>query len=368
MGVSAHPDCPFGDAAYRSRPRFACASRIVHRAVTAEREDKPPWSAAPRNVKEAVARSLGSPVIRARRTYGGYAPSATYALTLADGRRAFFKGTYPLPEGSAVRWALDREAMVYRHLGQSIRPWAPEFFGSLRADGWHALLLEFVAGKRVLPWTRPKAKRASESYASFHASSLGSPAPRWLSRRQHRDFAVFWRRIASDEAAVDRLGALAASRSDEAIEWLGSCVRALRRAETILRRAGEPYALLHFDTRSDNVMLEGKLLRMVDWPFACIGPVEFDVAAFAQAIEAEGGPPCESTIGWYEAVLPLRHDVLVGSVAGIAGYFADRAPRPPMPGLPRLRSIQRRQLKASLGWAARLLDLPEPTWLRAVPE
>jgi hypothetical protein len=39
-----------------------------------------------------------------------------------------------------------------------------------------------------------------------------------------------------------------------------------------------------------------------------------------------------------------------------------------MPGLPRIRSIQRRQLKATLAWAARRFLLPEPRWLRTVAD
>ena len=42
--------------------------------------------------------------------------------------------------------------------------------------------------------------------------------------------------------------------------------------------------------------------------------------------------------------------------------------QPPLPGLPRLRSIQRRQLKACLAWATRRFALPEPRWLDAVPD
>jgi hypothetical protein len=335
--------------------------------VPFEREDKPPWSGVPAPVKEAAARVLGSPVVRAARTYGGYGPSATYRLTLADGNRAFFKGTYPLPEGSGVRWALDREEVLYRRLGGMIEPWAPEYLGSVRADGWHGLLLELVGGMPALPWTPSKAMRAMRSYAAFHASTLGRAAPRWLSRTQHREFGVFWRRIARDPAALDRLAALAGPLKGEAMDWLLTHVGTLGRGERALRSAAEPYAVLHFDTRSDNIRLEGGLLRLFDWPFASVGPPEFDAAAFAQSIQAEGGPACEAAIDWYESVLPLRRDVLVGCVVGISGYFADRSPREAVPGLPRLRSIQRRQLKPSLSWAARLLDLAEPTWLASVP-
>jgi hypothetical protein len=165
---------------------------------------------------------------------------------------------------------------------------------------------------------------------------------------------------------VGRLAALAGRQQPDAAAWLVRNFDALQAAEQALALAREPFALLHFDTRSDNIRLQGDVLRMFDWPFAAVGPAEFDVAAFAQSIESEGGPDADTVVGWYEAVLPLRHDVLVASAAGLAGYFADRAPRPPVPGLPRLRSVQRRQLKASLSWVARLLDLPEPSWLSAV--
>jgi hypothetical protein len=107
---------------------------------------------------------------------------------------------------------------------------------------------------------------------------------------------------------------------------------------------------------------------MFDWPFASVGPAEFDAAAFAQAVAAEGGPTPERVLAWYEEVVALRPGALDACIAGIAGLFADRAWRPPVPGLPRLRSIQRRQLKATLPWAARRLDLPHPEWIDAVPD
>lgn len=313
-----------------------------------------------------MSSTLGSRVVRAARTYGGYTPSATFRLALEDGRRAFFKGTYPLPAGSGVRWMLEPEERVYRRLGRYIRPWAPAYIGSVRTVGWHALVLEDVRGESVLPWTSAKARRAARSYAGFHRATHGRRLPAWLSRTQHRDFGVYWGRLAREDGGLERVATLAGSRAGEARGWLGKAVPLLEGAERRLVRAREPFVLMHFDTRSDNVRLDGDLLRMFDWPFASVGPHEFDLAAFAQSVEAEGGPACEVVAAWYDEVLPLRGSLLAASMAGIAGYFADRAPRPPLAGLPRLRSIQRCQLKASLRWAARLLGLPRPGWIQAI--
>ena len=130
-----------------------------------------------------------------------------------------------------------------------------------------------------------------------------------------------------------------------------------------MRAAEPPHALLHRDTRSDNLRwLQGRL-RLVDWPYAAVGPLEEDVAGFVQSITVEGGPKPEQLVSWYAEVTPVRHDVLDAAVAALAGYFANQAWRPDPPGLPRLRTFQRRQLRVTLAWAAHRLALPPPTWL-----
>lgn len=328
-------------------------------------EPKPPWSAVPREVKDDVARILESPVARAARVYGGYAPSATFRMTLQDGRPAFFKGVNA-SSNEYMRSALPREERVYRGLPE-IRPWAPVFLGSFKRLDWHVLLLEDLGPQTMPPWSPAKARRSARSFARFHESTQGHALPRWLSRKEHHDFAGLWRSLA-ESGDLAKTAALARRRADEAREWLDVALPPLRESAERLTRLRLPHCLIHFDTRSDNVRLQGEQLRIFDWNFASVGPHEMDAAAFAQATEAEGGPSVERTMGWYAEVMPLRESHLDASVAGIAGYFADRAWRPPIPGVPRVRAFQRRQLKVSLAWAARRLALPDPTWLAAVPD
>ena len=330
-------------------------------------EAKPPWSAVPRAIKDDVATLLGSPVVRAERVYGGYAPSATFRIRLADGRRAFVKGVYPLETDSGVKWDLENEEHIYRECATFMRPWAPEYFGGVKAEGWHVMVLEDVGPQTMPPWTAAKAKACARSYAAFHAHTYGKPLPRWLSRIEHHDFAPFWDRLATS-GELHGTASLARRRADEAEEWLDVALPVLRERAALLPKLRPPFAFMHFDTRSDNIRLQGKLLRLFDWNFACAGPVEFDVAAFAQTIAMEGGIEPERVVAEYDLVLPLRSGALDASIAGIAGYFADRAWRGPVKGLPRIRSVQRRQLKTTLAWAARHFDLPEPRWLGAVPD
>src|SRR5947209_1578939 len=104
------------------------------------------------------------------------------------------------------------------------------------------------------------------------------------------------------------------------------------------------------------------------WTPRLVRRAAHDYAAFAQSITAEGGPAPERFVEAYRERLDLDDHLLRLAISAIAGLFAQRAPEPPIPGLPRLRSIQRRQLRSSLAWAARLDDLPEPRSLAAVPD
>jgi len=318
-------------------------------------------------VKSEVARVLGSPVRRAARIYGGYAPSATFRLVLADGRRAFFKGV-SARSNEFMRGALVQEERVYRELAEFIRPWAPQLLGSVKVDDWHAVLLEDLGPTDVPPWTTRKTKDAARSFAEFHASTIGRPLPEWVTDWVLRMEAANWQRTASDPGAVDAAASLAGPRSAEARRWLEDALPALHAAATGLADVPEPYALIYLDARADNVRWNRGRLRIFDWNWVSRGPVEPDAAALAQGTAAEGGPPPEVFMAEYTRAVPVRDDALRAAAALIAGIFIRSAPLPPNPELPRLRSIQRRQLKASLGWAARLLDLPEPRWLAAVAD
>jgi hypothetical protein len=329
------------------------------------REEKPPWSVVPAPVRAETERCLGSHVVRATRAYGGYAASATFRLVLANGRRAFFKAGYPPPPGSAAIFPIDREEKRYVALAPLMGRWAPRLYGSFHLERWHVLLMEDVGPATIPPWTADKARRAARSYARFHRSTLGARLPAFLPRNDHLEFAGFWRALAKS-GDLGGPASLAGRRADEAQEWIDVALPMLRERERHLETARRPFALLHADTRSDNLRLIGDRLVLFDWPFAAAGPAEFDLVAFAQSIAAEAGPAPERVLAWYEEVLPLRGREIDASIAGIAGYFADRSWRRPLPGLPRLRSIQRRQLIATLGWAARRFALPEPRWLDAV--
>lgn len=105
-------------------------------------ETKLPWQSMSAGIRKAVEHEMGNAVRRAIRVYGGYAPSATYRLLLEDGRRAFFKGVGGELTNEWMERSIRQEERVYRRLGDVLLPWAPEFYGAFRREGWQVLLLE----------------------------------------------------------------------------------------------------------------------------------------------------------------------------------------------------------------------------------
>jgi hypothetical protein len=329
-------------------------------------EAKLPWRFVPSAVRQDVREAMGSPVTQGKRVWGGYGPTPTFRLLLADGRRVFFKGINRASNEFARR-AIAREERVYRDLSGTIGPWAPRFYAAFQRDDWHVLLLEDVGPKSVPPWTPATTRRIAHAYAAFHEATLDShELPDWLPRPRESLPRVTWRRVAAESQDLRSVAALATGHSDAARDWLQAALPLLcRHADTAADLPG-PYALLHGDTRSDNLRFTGGRLALFDWPSAEVGRPELDVVAFAQSITVEGGVDPEQVVAWYGERLALRPDALDAAVAWLAAFFADLAWRPDIPGLPRLRTFQRQQLSVVLAWAARRLRLQQPEWVPAI--
>src|SRR5579863_7887922 len=87
-------------------------------------EVKPTWRSLPVALRQRVEQTFGVPVARAARVWGGYTPTPTFRLTLADGKKVFFKGTNQASTDISLA-ALVREERVYRELASVIAPYAP---------------------------------------------------------------------------------------------------------------------------------------------------------------------------------------------------------------------------------------------------
>ncbi len=324
-------------------------------------EPKLPWKLVPKAVRQSVDVALGAPVIRAARIWGGYAPTPTYRLTLADGQRAFFKGTYHASNAFA-RDALVHEERIYRNLGTLIGRWMPQLYAAFRQDDWHVLLLEDLGPKSVPPWTPQKTRAIAHALAAFHQSSLGARPPAWLSQPYEELAHANWTQTAQESRGFHDIAALAGEAAPQALQWLQQTSPLIEHMmqQPALREG--PYAILHGDVRSDNLRLIRKHLYLFDWPSITVGRPEWEIVALAQSVAVEGGPPPEQILAWYGERFPINTSALECALAWWLTFFADRAWRPEIPGLPRLRRFQRQQLGTLAFWAARQWSLPSPEW------
>lgn len=326
------------------------------------KETKLPWKQVPETIRQQVALTLGTPVTRATRIWGGYGPTPTYRLVLEDGRRAFFKGTFQ-DSNTFMKKALLSEERVYRELASVLGKWMPHLYATFHADDWHVLILEDLGPQSVPPWTPSKTRTITHALAAFHRASLGCQSPVWLPSPDEELARENWMRTVEESQGLQKIADLAGSQARQALAWLQMISPTIKQTlqQEILRQG--PYALLHGDLRSDNLRLKQGQLYLFDWPSISLGRPEWDIVPFAQSVSVEKGPSPEQVIQWYGEHFPLKTDAVECALAWWLTFFAQRAWQPEIPELPRLRRFQHQQLGTLLCWAARHWSFPEPEWI-----
>lgn len=326
-------------------------------------EDKIPWRLVPREVRQRVSQALGAPVTRATRVWGGYAPTPTYRLLLADGRRAFFKGTCQ-DSNTFMKKALLLEERVYQDLTSVLGTWMPQFYAAFRYDDWHVLILEDLGPRSAPPWTAEKTRAITHALAAFTHSSLDVQPPVWLPLADEDLAQETWQRLAQESQEFQQIAALAGEEVFQALQWFQYIAPTI---EHVLRQSAlkeGAYTILHGDLRSDNLRFRQGQLYLFDWPSISLGRPEWDMVAFAQSVTVEGGPPPEQVMAWYSERFPSNPQAVECALAWWLTFFARRAWLPEVPGLPRLRRFQRQQLAVLAFWSARQWSFPTPEWAR----
>ena len=281
-----------------------------------------------------IARALrAEPVVWREVTRRGQTNASHWLVELPDGGRAFVKSARG---DDTASWIRDEHLFYAQMRGAPFIP---------RMLGWHddgerpVLVLEDLSGERwPPPWDRDRIELVRGCLAEVSAATPPPDLPQAVDSQF--DFQG-WVEIEDDPEPF--LGLRLCSRG-----WLEAALPTLRFATEIAPLAGN--ALLHFDVRSDNICLKDDRAILVDWNFACLGNPLADVAFWLPSMHAEGGPPPDE-------ILPEGAGELA---ALIAGYFAAHAARPEIPEAPHVRSLQLRQARTALPWAARALDLPPP--------
>lgn len=277
---------------------------------------------------ERIERALGSRPVRYEPRPGGYSTADRFAVTLADGRRAFVKSS----EAENLAGWLRREYEVYAHLSGSF---IPELLG-WDDDGVRPVLA--IEDLSDADWSaRWDARRVEAVLDATRALAASTPPPNTGPVR--KTFAGLfdrWRQVEADPEPFLSLGL-----RDRA--WLERALPPILAAADAVPADGD--AVLHLDIRSDNLCFRDGRVVLVDWNWASLGNPDVDVAGWLPSLAVEGGPqPWE--------ILPDA----AGLAAWLAGVWAAVAGLPASPTAPHVRDMQRRQLAVALDWLDRELD------------
>ena len=317
-----------------------------------EREAKPDWADVPRNLHYRIAELVGAMPVEAQTIWGSYSPSASFRIRLADGRYVFAKGSYP-GQDSFGRRANEREAQIYEAL-PALAHVAPHYYGSIDEAGWFLNILECLnpAGP-TLPWTDDRVHAVLLRLAHVHHLYPSyDRLPPLIYKVLEDPFCGSvlkgeegWCLLT--EATWPQVLKLA---GDNAV-WLAQHIDRLRSDGAHAQSVSDREALLHMDVRSDNVIFDQERgAVLLDWPFACWGPLSFELVYFLLTLEAQGAGPCER-------YLPIIRDVFNYEISPLSwrcmlanamGFFAVHGVKPEMSALPRLRQWQRDSFLAAL--------------------
>lgn len=330
------------------------------------RENKPSWADLPARLVESLEDLLHSRISEATPVWGGYGPSATFAIRTENGRGYFCKGTHPghtEEGGSAIR----RERAVYEAFPE-LQRFAPRYHGFAQEGAWQFLILDAIESRqRVPPWTDGAFRQVTEMLARFHRSM---PA---TARSTFKALDVIfapnlcaihsgWKSLSENPSRRTAFLSLFADPS-AAGRWLGRHIESFVQLESMAAQLGGPFSWIHQDIRSDNILFkEDTEILLADWPYLGYGPILIDVAFFLPSVWGEGGPSAMGGLREYERQSGLyfsERDIQI-AVATVAGFFAARAGEPEIPGLPRLRWVQRLQLFPSLEWLSQVAGVEPP--------
>jgi hypothetical protein len=270
------------------------------------------WDDLPREVRDAVAEVLGSPVVGAVSQSGGFSPGSADRVVLADGTRAFVKAVSRAqnPDSPGMQ---EREARVTAALPPGVP--APGFRGARRVGDWHVLVLDEVPGHQPdLPWRADDLAPVAAALERLAAAGTPCPVPGLPTARE----------------------ALTGELPGTALDLL------------------DGDTLVHLDLRADNVLLTPAGAVLVDWPHACRGPAWLDLLLLLSEVDRMGEPGlAERALATSPLVRGVDPDVVTTVLDGFAGFFLGRAAQPVPPGLPTLREFQRVQGEALTRWVER---------------
>jgi aminoglycoside phosphotransferase (APT) family kinase protein len=293
------------------------------------------WTALPQEVRLAIERKLGSPVVSSETQHGGFSPGMAAIVSCADEAEYFVKAVNA--DLNPVSPQMYRDEALFSSALPSGMP-VPRL-RHVHDDGdWIALVFDAVNGKTPdLPWSAADVRSLMETIQTLAAVPLTGELAGLSSvpDRFEHSFGAY-RRLAKTPHNLT--------------SWeRGNIERLVPAAESALEfLAGD--SLVHLDLRADNIVLahDGDAY-IVDWSWASAGASWLDKVCFLVNVATYGGD-AERFLRADRFLATVPPDHITAFLIGLCGMWTEAVAAPSPPGLPTLRAFQRRERDATLAW------------------
>jgi hypothetical protein len=311
----------------------------AHAQPPLARTTRRPWHDLPADLRQAVADTLGSPVVAAADQTGGFSRGTAARLRCADGSRAFVKAVARDGDPYTVTLA-EREAAFAAALTPELGLPAPAFHTLIEHGGWLALVFADVAGHMAtVPWHADELTLVLDALTALTERATPSPIPRlplW------GDAPQSWHGWNTLQDRDDPLPDVPA--------WARRNAPRLAAAESLYPQATEGDTLLHCDLRSDNILISGRTVTLVDWAWASRGQPWLDPMIFALCAAVQGHCDPETVFLTHPAARAADPDAVNSALAALAGRFVIAARQPADWDTQPVRAFQRAEGASAIRW------------------
>ncbi|MEV0650886.1 phosphotransferase [Phytomonospora sp. NPDC050363] len=303
--------------------------------------ERPGAESLPAEVRAAVERELGGPIVSAPPAGGGFTGGFAAVVTAADGRSLFVKAAGP--DKPHVASSYRREAEINVALPAGLP--APKMLFAESAGDWIVLGFEPVTGRApTLPMAPADLDVMLAAWAD--AAERLAPVPQALRAAGIRTLA---------EDAGDQFHNFTRAAAGEAPLHRAVSPRhlgELAELELGVYPAVAADAVTHGDLRPDNMILTASGAMICDWNWPSIAAPWFDTVFLL--ITAHGdGHDADRLFFAHPTAVGVTGEQLDSVLAAAAGYYLDRAQQNPIPGVSSyLRRHQAWCGEAALAWLA----------------